>query len=228
MKEVLQRKPKNDLSGLKFNMLTVVNRVYINGKPLWHCICDCGKEIFVRHTRLTHGQKSCGCHASKMLVERNTKHSKRHSKLYAVWRGLRSRCNNSNHPFYCDYGGRGITVCKEWDNTNDGFQNFYDWSVKSGYKDDLSIDRIDNNGNYEPNNCRWATIKQQCNNRRSNIVLNYKGVAHTVSEWSEIIQVKSGTIYQRIYKGWNTGEILGFEYKKGRRTENGKHSINAT
>lgn len=224
----LERKPTQDFAGMKINMLTVTEKVYRNGKPLWHCTCDCGKEIFVRHTRLTHGQKSCGCHASKMLVERNTKHSKRHSKLYAVWRGLRSRCNNSNHPFYCDYGGRGITVCKEWDNTNDGFQNFYDWSVKSGYKDDLSIDRIDNNGNYEPNNCRWATIKQQCNNRRSNIVLNYKGVAHTVSEWSEIIQVKSGTIYQRIYKGWNTGEILGFEYKKGRRTENGKHSINAT
>ena len=224
----LERKPTQDFTGMRINMLTVTERVYRNGQPLWRCVCDCGNEIFVRHTRLTHGQKSCGCHASKMLAKRNTKHGQRHSKLYAVWRGLRSRCNNPKHPSYCDYGGRGISVCTEWDNTDDGFENFYEWSITNGYFDGLSIDRIDNNGNYEPSNCRWATVKQQCNNRRSNIVLNYKGVAHTVSEWSEIIQVKSGTIYQRIYKGWNSGEILGFEYKKGRRTENGKHSINAT
>ena len=218
-------KPTRDFTGMKINMLTVVERVYINEKPLWRCTCDCGKEIFVRHTRLTHGQKSCGCHATKMLVERNTKHNQRHSRLYAVWRGLRSRCNNTKYPNYRDYGGRGISVCKEWDNTDDGFQNFYEWSMDNGYSDELTIDRIDNDGNYEPSNCRWATPKQQCNNRRSNVFLNYKGLIHTVSEWSEIIQIDSSVIYQRIYKGWSVGEILGFEYKKGRRVGNGKCQI---
>lgn len=222
------REPLFDFTETKVNMLNVKERVYINGSPYWHCICDCGKEIYVRHTRLTHGQKSCGCHATKMLVTRNTKHNKRRTKIYTVWRNMRVRCNNPNHKSYLDYGGRGIKVCEEWNDVNNGFQSFYEWALSNGYSDNLTIDRIDNNGNYEPNNCRWATAKQQCNNRRNNVLLNYNGEEHSVSEWADIIGVKPTTIYCRLNKEWSVGEILGFENRKGRRVENGKKKINTT
>lgn len=224
MKEVLQRKPKNDLSGLKFNMLTVVNRVYINGKPLWHCICDCGNEVNVRHTHLMEGQKSCGCYANKLLGDRKRKHGKRHSKLYPIWVAIKMRCENPNNTAYKNYGARGITVCDEWKNN---FGSFYEWSIRNGYDENAkfmrcTIDRIDNNGNYEPGNCRWISMKKQCNNRRSNIFLEYNNEKHTVAEWSEIIGVSCPVLYARIKKGWSVGEVLGFEYKRERRIQNEK------
>lgn len=222
MGEKKQKKPTQDFTETKVNMLNVKERVYINNNPFWRCVCDCGKEIFVRHTRLTHGQKSCGCHSTKILVERNTKHGKRSTKIYTQWANMRARCNNPKHKFYSDYGGRGISVCREWDNLKDGFENFYKWSMANGYSDELSIDRIDNNGNYEPLNCRWATSKEQCNNRRNNVFLEYNGETHTMSEWSEIIGIKTDTIFKRLKKGWSVGQVLGFEERKERRLENAK------
>lgn len=222
MKEGLQRKPKNDLSGLKFNMLTVINRVYINGKPLWHCTCDCGNEVNVRHSHLIEGQKSCGCYSSKILGDRKRKHGKRNTKIYHMWHSMKSRCFNPNNTAYKDYGGRGITVCEEWKNE---FESFYKWATANGYDENAgfmqcTLDRIDVNGNYEPSNCRFVSMKEQCNNRRSSVILEYKGEKHTVSQWAEIIGVRSTTLYGRIKKNWSIGEILGYEYKKGRRIEN--------
>lgn len=221
-----KRERIKDLTGMKINMLTVIERVYVNGKPMWRCICECGKELNVRHSHLTGGQKSCGCHSTKLLVDRNRRHGKRSSRLYHIWDNMKMRCSNPNHKAYKDYGGRGIKVCEEW---YEDFETFYKWSISTGYDENAdfmkcTLDRIDTNGNYEPNNCRWVTMKEQCNNRRNNVFLEYKDKKHTVSEWAEIIGVNSTTLYHRIKKGWSAGEVLGFEYRKERRLENGKKS----
>lgn len=112
---------------------------------------------------------------------------------------MKSRCYNKNDKRYKDYGGRGIIVCDEWLDKENGFMNFYQWAMASGYKDNLTIDRIDNNGNYKPNNCRWATDKEQSRNRRSNHLIKYKNETHCIAEWAEKLNIKQTVLIQRIY-----------------------------
>lgn len=165
-----------DLTGKRFGMLTVLNYVGKEGREYyWKCKCDCGNEAKVRGRTLRSGEtRSCGCLAGK----NNRQHGEARSRLYITYRNMISRCYNPNNHEYHNYGGRGITVCDEWRNGIEGKKRFFEWAYANGYNDKLTIDRIDYNGNYEPENCRWADIFTQERNRRipKNSTLKVRGV----------------------------------------------------
>jgi hypothetical protein len=145
-----------DMVGMRFGKLVVIERAGSDKyhKPLWRCKCDCGAETIVLGGVLRRGDsRSCGC----LVAETNYRHGQYKSRLHKTWRGIKHRCKNPSASHYERYGGRGIVICSEWENS---FQAFYEWAMSNGYSDDLEIDRIDNDGNYEPSNCRWVT--QHC------------------------------------------------------------------
>ncbi len=126
------------------------------------------------------------------------------TRLHNIWLSMRERCHRENHSYYGDYGGRGITICDEWDD----FTKFRDWAIANGYADNLTIDRIDSNGNYEPLNCRWATMKEQQNNRRSNRIVYYKGLKYTLTELSEKAGINKTTLKERLNNGWSVEDAV--------------------
>lgn len=133
------------------------------------------------------------------------KHGMAGTRLYRAWTNMRNRCNRKADKEYKHYGGRGIKVCEEWKND---FETFKEWALSNGYYDNLTLDRIDTNGNYEPNNCRWITRKAQNNNMTTNVRLTYNGITHNLSEWSEITGISYPTIQGRVRRGWKTEDIL--------------------
>ena len=162
-----------DLTGQRFGRLVVVSRAESKGNMTrWNCVCDCGNETVVYSNNLRRGYtQSCGCYRHEFELERLSKkkthgesHGKNKTRLYGIWSGMITRCFNEKSKRYEDYGGRGITVCDEWLNS---FEAFRDWALSHGYSDELTIDRIDVNGNYCPENCKWATMAEQNKNKRA-------------------------------------------------------------
>jgi len=134
------------------------------------------------------------------------------TRLYRIWTNMKSRCANPNVAAFKNYGGRGITVCAEW---RDSFEAFQDWATSSGYRDDLTLDRVNNNGNYEPSNCQWEDRVAQGNNSRRNRLIEHNGETHTISEWSRITGLSRDTIRLRIdRRGWDVGRALTEEAKR--------------
>ena len=197
-----------DIKGKRFGKLIAIERVKNVGKKVsWKCLCDCGKETIVLTTNLTTNRiKSCGCLKNQKLIERSTKHNQRHTKLYEVWKTMKQRCFNPNHKSFHNYGGRGIIVCDEW---KDNYQAFYEWSMNNGYKEGLSIDRINNDGNYEPSNCRWADRFTQNNNTRQNKPVVIDGVSKTIHQWAREYNIPVEIVRNRLYnKHWDIVKAL--------------------
>ena len=208
-----------DRTGQKFGRLTLIERVENNkfNQVQWKCRCDCGKEVIVKAYSLTTGQtKRCGCLKKEQdfINIIKVKHRKCNTRLYNIWRDMKWRCNSpksKRHKFYYD---KGIKVCQEW---QEDFMNFYDWAMANGYKDNLTLDRINDDGNYETKNCRWATITEQNNNQSNNIRIKYNESEYTLSELSKIYNIKRATLYDRIKRGWTIDEPLNRKVAKRNR-----------
>lgn len=212
----IKRKRIIELTNKKIGNLTILKQTQKDksGHSRFICKCDCGNEIIVLATNLLKNHtRSCGCRKGNYITDKKTKHGmSKNSRIYRIYSKMKCRCCNPTNPAYKNYGGRGIKVCDEWLDKDNGFINFYNWAVQNGYQNDLSIDRIDVNGNYEPSNCRWATDIEQANNKRSNHYLVYKGEKHTVIEWSRILGICYSSMQRRIKN--NLPEILLFHQGK--------------
>lgn len=200
-----------EVLGERFGRLVVVKRVPMENttRKMYLCKCDCGKEIITSGTSLRIGAStSCGCYKVDRTKEVNTKHGKKKTRLFKVWLSIKNRCSYTNGIGYKYYGGRGITVCDEW--LHD-FQAFYDWSMANGYKEEISpngrnrwtIDRIDNNKGYSPDNCRWVTIEVQANNKTTNHFVEYNGEKLTLSQIAKRYNIEKSTLRYRLKYGWD-------------------------
>jgi hypothetical protein len=214
-----------DLTGHTFERLTVIEKSAKVGKgykPYWTCRCLCGtvKDI-AEGSLIKELTRSCGCYSREVASSRSLTHgeSRDRSSVYQVWIGMKGRCRNPKDKKYPRYGGRGITVCARWDD----FANFRD-DMGERPSLDHSIDRIDNNGNYCPENCRWATAREQQRNRSTNHNLEVDGVTRTLSEWSEIGGIRSPLIIYRLKHGWSASKAVSvpanpkkvnFRYRRG-------------
>lgn len=200
---------EKNLAGLKIGRLTVLESATSNdvNHPRWVCLCECGNEKTVSRSNLVSGHtKSCGCLSVEMVKARFTSHGHRKESIptpeYSVWGSMISRCSNKAKRNYHDYGGRGIRVCARWQS----FENFLE--DMGPRPDGMTIDRKDNNGNYEPGNCRWATRKEQANNTRRSRLITLGDITLTAVQWSEKLQIRPGTIRQRLHRGLPPSKVL--------------------
>lgn len=202
----LDKHPRfKDLTGQKFNMLTAISwSVHRSGKVEWKCRCDCGKETTVLALNLTRGHTtSCGCHRDAIRGQANKADYETGTSLHRIWLKMKRRCREiDDHAKY--YFQRGIKVCDEWEKD---YKAFRDWSLSHGYDDSLTIDRIDNNKGYSPENCRWVTMQTQANNNRKNRIIEYNGERKTIAEWSRILNVGYKSLYEKVI---NNRYVSGF------------------
>lgn len=208
---------RSHLDGKRFGRLLVVCRdsKSTNRQTVWACKCDCGNEVLVSHGSLTTGNsKSCGCLRADTVRAMRLSHGhrtgRRRSPEYTVWQCIKERCYNPRNKRYGDYGGRGISVCKRW---LDSFEHFLS-DIGPRPSSEHSIERRDNSGNYDPENCVWATRRQQGRNKRNNIRLKLDGETHTLVEWGEIKGIPYSTLHYRVRKGWNDLRVLSQPVKE--------------
>lgn len=186
---------------MKYGLFTVLNenRIYRDNRIYWLCRCECGttKEVIIKNLK-SGTSKSCGCLQKKQIIERSTTHGKRHTRVWRIWQAMKTRCNNEKMPQYRNYGGRGISYCKEWEL----FENFY--KDMGEPPRGMSIDRIDNNRNYEPTNCKWSTHKEQGRNRSSNRKIN--GIC--ITEISKGLGGRHSLVAKRLNRGWSVEKAI--------------------
>lgn len=193
--------------GNRYGRLTVIrdSGERRRGEILWLCECDCGNTIVLRGSSLRSGNnRSCGCFRREVEKTRNITHGRTGTRLYHIWNGLIQRCFNPNNPSWDRYGSRGIGVCEEWQT----FEPFFKWASANGYSDNLTIDRIDNNKGYSPDNCRWADVETQANNKRTNHYIEYCGKTMTLAQWAKHIGVNPKTLATRLQRGWSVEKTL--------------------
>lgn len=201
-----------DITGNKYGRLTVIGLEGKNDKGvyMWRCKCDCGNEIVRDSCRLVTGNtKSCGCLKKELELGGLYEH-----KLHSIWKSMLGRCYTKTNTSYRNYGGRGIGVCNEW---RKSFKEFYEWAYANGYRENLSIDRIDVNGNYEPENCRWVDVYTQANNRRNNRFFEYQREVHTAAEWDRKLGNGDRMIARRLCEGWSFEDALSIPKFKQRK-----------
>lgn len=207
-----------DLTGFRYGRLTVVSRGKTVKRPgnrgtltYWICKCECGNTKEVLNSDLKKGvTTSCGCYQRQRAKEANMTHGFSDTRLYSIWSHIKERCTNHNANDFNRYGGVGVSVCEEW---LASFESFRDWSLKNGYKDDLTIDRIDGTRGYEPSNCRWATTEQQNNNRKNNIIVEYDGKRMTLGQLSKTVGVNYCKLWRCIKSGMTPESAV--QYARG-------------
>lgn len=195
-----------DLKGKKFGFLTVIEFAYRDKKQTyWLCKCNCGNTKVIRGSHLKDGNTiSCGCYTKNRMAQMNkanAKHGLSNTRLYRIYHGIIGRCLKPKTNGYKNYGNKGISVCNEW---LKDFQNFYYWAINNGYKEGLTIERIDLNKGYEPDNCKWVTPKEQARHTSQNKMITYKGKTRCVAEWAEFLKINYNTLQSRLGKyGWS-------------------------
>lgn len=171
-----------------------------NGKHIWLCECDCGNTCEISSSAFNRNN-SCGCMVRKSRIT----HHKSNTRLFDIWRGMKKRCYNPNSPAYQWYGEKGIKLCKDWE---DNFENFYNWAVNNGYRENLTIERTDIDKDYEPSNCKWITNEEQANNRRTCNFITYQGETLNMSQWSKKLGISYNKIQKRYHDGLPPEKIL--------------------
>ena len=215
-------KPTENLIGRKFGRLTVIDfgipekRKDGRHNATFQCLCDCGNYVTVAACRLKNGNtSSCGCLHKEQIGKINYIHGESNkTRLYRIWCRMKQRCYNPNCNDYRYYGGKGVLICQEWINDYTAFMN---WAVANGYDDSLTIDRINVDAGYCPDNCRWVSMLTQANNKSNNRVLEYNGESHTVTEWSRIVGISKKVLSNRVNRGWSTEDALTIKLGGQRR-----------
>lgn len=200
-------KREYNLAGKKYGRLTVIQLSHIEKHhKVWLCQCECGNNTLARTGNLNSGSvQSCGCLMKDNMRKVATTHSLSRSRIYRIYINMKMRCSKPTEIQFHNYGGRGIKVCEEW---KEDFMSFYKWAMANGYNKKLTLDRIDNDGNYEPSNCRWATYEEQCRNKGNNRLISINGVEKSLIEWSEMSGIGRATIAKRINVGWDEKDWL--------------------
>lgn len=231
------QKRRTDLTGMRFGRLEVIkfDHYLYRKKPngyeyrvkTWLCKCDCGTFKVVGHSELTSGNtKSCGCymrehqHAFIKQYTKPLKHPRTH-RLHEIWIGMKERCNNPQNNAYEYYGKRGIKVCDEWNNIQTGYDTFFEWALSNGYSPNLTIDRINNDGDYDPQNCRWVNRTEQMSNTRRNVYFDYYGEKLTASQIARLRNCDAKTLLWRLQNGWELEKAINTpkkQYKKRRKS----------
>lgn len=207
---IKRKKEAKNLVGMKFGMLSVISRAEDNigndGKNviMWNCVCECGNKTIVDGRSLKKGHtKSCGCLQGEH--HNDSSHILGKTRLYRIWTNMKQRCYNPNNSNFKNYGAKGVTICEEWKNS---YTKFKEWATNNGYNDTLTVDRINVNDNYYPENCRWISLREQENNKSVNHFITFNGETLTLAEWNRKLGFKRGVLEYRLKKGWDIEKAI--------------------